>query len=167
MLLLSKSQKEWWSKLNFRQSADIWKMLPFNSPDAVLFMTIKLGKEKAGENFIWLKAGQPCLLCGEVSAGMLRVRLVTLSLLLLPAGLAWGRQWPQTSQRLRHVHVWLHRGTQDWCNRLSWTETGWEVWVQSILWRCRLGECSCQCLSSATAANQCSEKARLTLVTLF
>lgn len=99
-----------------------------------LFLTIKLGKAKAGENFIWLKAGQPCLLCDEVNPAMLRVRQVTLPLLLVPAGPAWGKQWPQSSQRLRPAHAWLHRGTQDWGNRLDWTGTGWAVWVLSILW---------------------------------
>lgn len=125
-----------------------------------LFLTIKLGKEKAGENLMWLRVGQSCLLCGEVSPGMLRVRQVTLSLPLVPAGLAQVSQWPQSSQRLRPAHVCLHREIRDWCNRLDGTGTGWEVWVLSILWGRGLGECSCWCLPSATSANQCSEKAR-------
>lgn len=36
-----------------------------------LFLTLKLGKENGGEKFLWLKAGQPWVLCGEVSPGML------------------------------------------------------------------------------------------------
>ena len=68
---------------------------------------------------MWLKAGQPYLLWGEVSPDMLRVRQVTLSLLLVPAGLAQERQWPQSSQRLRPTHVCLHRETQDWYKSLD------------------------------------------------
>lgn len=64
-------------------------MVPFNSLDAV-FIPDKLGKEKGGEKFLWLKAGQPCILHGEVNPGMLRVRQATLS--LLPKELARGRQ---------------------------------------------------------------------------
>lgn len=70
-----------------------------------LFLTINLAKEKAGENFMWLKVGKPRLLCGEVSPGMFTVRQVTFSLLLVPAGLTQVRQWPQSSQTLRPAHV--------------------------------------------------------------
>lgn len=99
-----------------------------------LFLTLKLGKEKGGEKCLWLKAGQPCILHGEVNPGTLRVRQVT----LLPKKLSWGRQ---SSWRLRPVCACLHRETQAWCSSLVWIGPGWAMgdehpagpWAGSVL----------------------------------